>query len=188
MLTSLLTNPWPAVVLLGVGAVLFAVLAINRQQRRYLAGSALCVVLTGVVLWAASAWVTPAEQVDALLDRLAIAGEQGDARTIVDALAATTGDEQRQRELARVIENTFERADFSSVRLRGQQISVEGDRATARFLAIVDGDYQGRAFNGVRVRLAVELVKLGEAWKIVDVKRYELVDAKKEMPIGVPRQ
>lgn len=162
-------NPWP----IALVALLFAALLIWLAQRsgRFLfAALALaCVALAGASFLADYLVETPRERIVATVDTLIAAAVAGDSDVIINAIADDYSFERHtKRSLSDLIRGELKRSRISAIRLSGMEVAVNDDKASASFLALVEGQRDGLGGN-YPLRVTLQFDKRPIGWKITRV-------------------
>lgn len=185
MLRLAFENPWPlAILLLLAAAVVVGVATRTGRGKLLLLGAAL--LLLAAMLFLLDALVeTPAEQVTALVGRLAAAAQASDPAPIIDALSRTYnhGGFDRDR-LAAAVRRELGLYHARAVAVNGLEATGDEHEATTRFVVVTSGVYAGYAVNHYALRLAIFWRREEGQWRIVGIRRFEpFVATDREMPL-----
>ena len=166
-MTSLLTNPWPAVIGLGLTAAVLAVWGVTGGRTKLLAAAAGCVLLAAAVFGTAFVIQTEAERVEAT------AADFVDALVVGDADAAVSFFTPDALLARGAIHAGLEMVDVhNDVRLTDWQTVVDGDEATCHFRANATFTLIGDGFETRHpTRWDTIWVKVGDDWRMAGVTR-----------------
>lgn len=156
-----------------------------RQQRGYLVASAVLLLACAGVLALDAFVASPAEQVTSLVEALAEAAERGDAERIVSAVSPTYAyGGQTHASLSNLIRGEFGHTRFRSISINGLAVEADADKATAKFVAMIDGSYPGSSAGRYPVRLKLSFTKGNGQWLLERVQRFEpITNTDQEIPL-----
>ena len=184
MTTYFFENPWPLFFTMLVATSLAAAWFWHTRRPRDLAVAVGCLLLAMAPLVLDFIVVTPAEQIDCLLDRLVLAALSGDTEEIV---AAISHDYQHggwdHAGLSALVRSELGSFQIDSLRLNGRRIQAGNTVATASFVAVASGSYRSFQVNYYAMRFLLALEYGREGWKIYRIQRFDPVDPNREIEL-----
>lgn len=183
----LIDHFWAASAALGLGLALSGWLFLRGGGwKAAVAASAFLAAWVG--LWiAASVIETPSQQVRRRLNEIVAAAQRGDAEAVVDAVADDYDDGARDKAaLSSLIRRHFSHARVARIAIAGLDVRAEAaDRAAAKFVAHVSGEYQGAATgpNSHPIRLQIDFRLDGSRWQMTSVQRFDPFQSAKPIPL-----
>lgn len=177
----------PIVLAMSLAAMASLSVSLRGGDKRWLAIALGCAATAACVYLLASALPTPNQLVRRQLDCVVSAFKDGDEAKVLDAFSQDYSDGTRDKDaMERLVRQHMSKARLRDVWLTSVSIGkAPSDRRRARFVAHVTGNYQGRATgpDSYPIRLEVDFALSGEDWKIVSVRRFDLIRSALEIPL-----
>ncbi len=168
--------------------VFFCWLALRSGRPSALAGGVI-IILAGLGMMAWDFFtVSPFEQVRTTLDEMVAAAERGDPDAICQRIASTYQDGVRdQAGLQSLIRTRIGEADIENISLAGVEMTRQAEDIEVSYVAHVEGR-QTRGAGGLPtgsypVRLRMLFRREGEGWRVAAVRRFDIIQSAKEIPL-----
>jgi hypothetical protein len=171
-----------------VVGVLIGWLAVRSSRPPVLAGGFVVILLgLGMMTWDFLT-ESPFEQIRTTLDEIISAAERGDPEGICQRIGSTYQDGFRdQAGIRSLIRARIGEADVEDVSLAGVEMARQGEDIEVSYVAHVQGR-QTRGAGGLPtgrypVRLRMLFRREGEEWRVVAVRRFDIIQSAKEIPL-----
>jgi hypothetical protein len=187
MIDAVLDQAW----FLGIGLTLLGLLllgwSLGRSAGLRWVGLVIALAGIGLVSWEMLT-ESPFEVVRKSLRQIIDAAKAGDPEPICSSIAADYRDESRDRKaLCSLVRTRIGESAIEDISLAGLELSREGEQIIARFVAHVSGRQSrasGRMPGGrYPVRLRIDFRPEGEGWKVGAIRRYDIIQSAKEIPL-----
>jgi hypothetical protein len=171
----------------GLGVFVSWLALRSAHQRGMAVGVAIVLSGLGMMAWDYLN-ESPFEQVRATLDEMVAAAERGDPEPICQRIASTYQDGVRdQAGVQSLIRSRIGEADVEGVSLAGVEMARQGEEIEESFVAHVEGR-QTRGAGGLPtgsypVRLRMLFRREGEGWRVGAVRRFDIIQSAKEIPL-----
>ncbi|MBY0588979.1 hypothetical protein K2X85_17535 [bacterium] len=145
----------------------------------------------GLALAIELVWASPFDHVRACLDRMVQGAKAGDPEPICQAIATDYHDGRHDADqLRELIRSRLHAGAVDDVRLAGLEFSREGDDIQASFVVHVRSP-NGRSSSpypagSYPIRLKM-LFREEQGWKVVAVRRFDIIQSAKEIPLDSVR-
>lgn len=182
----LFENPWPFAILLAAALAVTWLMLLRFQDPRILRAALVLLALLPVPFLLDYLVLTPAEEVEEILDQLSQAAVRGDAEAIVGRLSMSYAHGGLDHAgLASLIRRETAGIRLSSLRLNGRSIVADKDgTVTANFVAVLSGSRGGYTADYVPIRLRLTFQREPDGYRIVRVQRFEpAFHADREIPL-----
>jgi hypothetical protein len=182
----LFESPWLAFALLAVALLIVLLLLRGNQRPGLFAMAAILLLLLPVPFLLDYLVVTPAEQIEQVVDELVAATLAGDPGPVVARISPQYNfGGETHASLTAMIKTELSRLRFQSIGINGREVTADASAGRASFVAVVAGNAGSYGVDHYPIRLTLSFEQSPDGWQIVRIQRFEpVVNTDQEIPLG----